>query len=71
MKTKNLSETTLPFEVGEARAFGGLTVIPLFPTDPSALEYVGLDEAVAQGLAVTEVDESGSVGTLRVKNPLD
>jgi hypothetical protein len=46
-------------------------VIPLFPSAPPKLEYVGLDEAVAQGLAVTEVDESGSVGTLRVKNPLD
>jgi hypothetical protein len=71
MKTKPIRRAMLPFEVGEARTFAGLTVIPLFPSEPPALEYVGLDEAIARGLAVTEVDESGSVGTLRVKNPLD
>jgi hypothetical protein len=71
MKTKPIRRAMLPFEVGEARTFAGLTVIPLFPSEPPAHEYVGLDEAIARGLAVTEVDESGSVGTLRVKNPLD
>ena len=71
MKTKPIRQATLPFELGEERAFGGLIVIPLFPSETSSLEYVGLDEATARGLAVTEVDESGSVGMLRVKNPLD
>jgi hypothetical protein len=70
MKTKAAPQTSLPFEAGEPRSFAGLTVVPLFPTDRSELEYVGLDEGVAGGLAVTEVDESGSVGTLHVKNPL-
>jgi hypothetical protein len=71
MKTKAIPQATLPFEVGEGRAFAGLTVVPLFGSETPALEYVGLDEAGARGFAVTEVDESGSVGTLRVKNPLD
>jgi hypothetical protein len=71
MKTKPIRQAALPFEVGEAAAFAGLTVIPLFATEPSALEYVGLDEATARGFVVTEVHESGSVDTLRVKNPLD
>ena len=70
MNTKAVPQTSLPFGVGEARAFAGLTVIPLFPSEPSALEYVGLDEAVAGGFTFTEVDEAGSVGALRVKNPL-
>jgi hypothetical protein len=70
MKTKAAARGILPFEVGEARAFAGLTVIPLFPSELSTLDYVGLDEAIARGLSVTEVDESGSVGVLRVKNPL-
>jgi hypothetical protein len=71
MKTKPITRAVLPFEVGEARAFAGLTIVPLFASDPPALGYIGLDEAVARGLDITEVDESGSVGTLRVKNPLD
>jgi hypothetical protein len=70
MNTKPVPRTTLPFEIGASRAFAGLTVIPLFPSEPAELEYVGLDEAIAQGLAVTEIDDAGSVGTLRVKNPL-
>jgi hypothetical protein len=70
-KTNPIRQATPPFEIGEGRAFAGLAVIPLFPSEPPALEYVGLDEATARGLAVSEVDESGSVSALRVKNPLD
>jgi hypothetical protein len=71
METKAVPQAVLPFETGEARSFAGLSVVPLFPNAPPKLEYVGLDEAAACGLVVTEVDESGSVGTLRVRNPLD
>jgi hypothetical protein len=63
--------STLPFELGDAASFGGLALVPLYPAAEPALEYVGLDEAVACGLTVTELDESGSVPTLFVSNPLD
>ena len=60
----------LPFELGEERSFRGLTIVPLFPTAPPRLEYIGLDEAVARGLKVDEVDSDGVVQTLVVDNPL-
>jgi hypothetical protein len=62
--------TVLPFETGEPRSFGGLTVIPLFPAAEPRLEYVGLDEAAARGLVVGEVGEEGVVELLAVANPL-
>ncbi len=71
MNTKLAPPQTLPFELGEPASFAGLALIPLFPTDEPRLEYVGLDEAVARGLAVTEISDGGSVGTLFVSNPLD
>jgi len=61
----------LPFSLGTPSTFRGLTVIPLFPDSESTLEYVGLDEAVAYGLEITEVDLAGSVNDLLVWNPLD
>ncbi|HZO95854.1 MAG TPA: DUF6569 family protein [Gaiellaceae bacterium] len=66
-----LATTTLPFTTGEPASFAGLALVPLFPAAEPSLEYVGLDEAVARGLAVTELDEAGTVGTLLVSNPLD
>jgi hypothetical protein len=60
-----------PFELGESRSHAGLTIVPLFPLAEPRLEYVGLDEAVARGLTVSEVDEHGAVQTLLVRNPLD
>src|SRR6476659_9444231 len=57
----------LPFELGEVRSFGGLTLVPLYPAVPPRADYVGLDEATAGGLVVTEVD---SVESLLVVNPL-
>ena len=62
---------SLPFELGDPAAFGGLALVPLFPTAEPQLDYVGLDEAVAGGLAVTELDEAGSVSNLFVSNSLD
>ena len=71
MTTHTAPSRTLPFELGEPRSFSGLTVFPLFPSEPPALDYVGLDEAAAQGLAVTEVDEAGSVPFLQPRQPAE
>jgi hypothetical protein len=71
MSTYLAPPQSLPFELGEPAAFGGLALVPLFSTVKPRLEYIGLDEAVARGLAVTEVDEVGSVASLFVSNPLD
>jgi hypothetical protein len=62
---------TLPFRLGEHASFGGLGLIPLFPENEPRLDYIGLDEAVAHGLRITEVDHAGSVNDLAAVNPLD
>ena len=66
-----LTTATIAFELGEPGSFAGLTVVPLFPAAEPRAEYVGLDEALARGLAVTEVDADGDVEALLVDNPLD
>ena len=66
-----LASTTSSFSLGEPASFAGLALIPLYPAGGPRLEYIGLDEAVAHGLAVTEVSDAGAVGTLFVSNPLD
>lgn len=71
MNTHLAPPQSLPFELGDPAAFGGLALVPLFPTVAPRLEYIGLDEAVANGFAVTEVDEAGSVSNLFVSNSLD
>ena len=70
MKTLTTPTLALPFELGEPRSFGGLTILPLYP-QRSSVEYIGLDEALARGLEILEVDEHGVVEELHVKNPLD
>ena len=71
MNTYLAPPQSLPFELGDPAAFGGLALVPLFPAAEPRLDYIGLDEAVASGLAVTEVDEAGSVSNLFVSNSLD
>ena len=61
----------LPFAPAQPRSFRSLTLIPLFPRDEPALDYVGLTAALADGLLVTEVDPDGAVETLLVENPLE
>lgn len=56
-------------QLGDAVHHRGITVTPLFPRRDPVAEYVTLDEAVAAGLRVTEVDDAGRVSTLRVANP--
>jgi len=70
MHTQTAPPASLPFELGEARLFQGLTIVPLFAAAPPQFEYVGLDEASAGGLNVTEVSEDGSVESLLLTNPL-
>jgi hypothetical protein len=68
---KTLASTqTLPFELGSARSYRGLTLVPLFPSCPPALDYLGLDEASAGGLTVSEAGAEGVVEWLLVENPL-
>ena len=71
MNTYVAPPQSLPFELGDPTAFGGLALVPLFSAADPRLEYIGLDEAAASGLAVTEVDEAGSVSNLFISNPLD
>ncbi len=70
MNTYLAPPQSLPFDLGEPAAFGGLALVPLFPSAGPRLDYIGLDEAIASGLAVTEIDEAGSVANLFVSNPL-
>jgi hypothetical protein len=60
----------LPFELGETRSFGGLTLIPLYAASPPRADYIGLDEASAGGFVVTEVSETGDVESLLATNPI-
>jgi hypothetical protein len=59
-----------PFELGEPRSFRGLTLVPLYPAAEPVADYIGLDEAAAGGLTISEVDEAGTVESLLVANPL-
>jgi hypothetical protein len=70
MKTTPASQTYLPFGLGEPRSFGSLTLVPLYPEADPVADYVGLDEALAGALTVTEVNDAGAVETLLVANPL-
>ena len=71
MTTITAPAAELPFTLGHPRTHRALTLVPLFPTAEPGFEYVGLDEASAAGLVVTEVDQGGDVNLLRFVNPLD
>jgi hypothetical protein len=58
-------------QIGEPVAHRGIVIAPLFPRRDPVARYVTLDEALAGGLRVREVDESGAVPELVVENPLD
>lgn len=57
-------------ELGEPVQHRGIVVAPLFPGQEPCAEYVTLEEAIALGFHVAEIDASGSVPELRVANPL-
>src|SRR5437016_1216775 len=50
-----------PFQLGEPVEHRGIVIAPLFPTRDPGCTYVTLDEALPQGLAITETSESGPV----------
>ncbi len=58
-------------QIGDAVEHRGIVIAPLFPRQDPVAEYITLDEALAGGLRVREVDEAGSVPELVVENPLD
>jgi hypothetical protein len=62
---------TLVPQLGEPVRARGIAVVPLFPQASPVARYVTLDEALALGLRVTEVDAAGAVPELRVVNPTD
>jgi hypothetical protein len=57
-------------QIGDTLEHRGIVVCPLFPRRDPVASYMTLDEALACGLRVREVDESGSVPELVVENPL-
>ena len=57
-------------QIGEPTEHRGIVIAPLFPRHDPVVEYVTLDEALAQGLRISEVDEAGIVPELVVENPL-
>src|SRR5262245_29487765 len=58
------------FQLGEAVAHRGVVIAPLFPTRDPSCSYLTLDEALPNGLAITETDTDGTVPELAVHNPL-
>jgi hypothetical protein len=62
---------TSHFQLGDAMEHRGIVVTPLFPRRDPVASYVTLDEALPQGLKITEISEAGSVPELVVQNPLE
>jgi hypothetical protein len=58
-------------QIGDATEHRRIVVAPLFPRRDPVAEYLTLDEALAGGLLIREVDESESVPELVVENPLE
>ena len=57
-------------QLGTAVEHRGIVVAPLFPRRNPGADYVTLDQALAQGLRISETSQSGSVPELVVENPL-
>lgn len=58
------------FQLGEPVEHRGIVVTPLFPRRDPLAAYITLDEAMPQGLRITETSASGSVPELALDNPL-
>ena len=66
---QTISNTINHLHLGEATAFEGLTVFPLFGDHVREKDYLTLDEALEQGQArVIEVSEEGDVPNLLFEN---
>jgi len=59
------------FQPGDRVEHRGIVVTPLFPRRDPVSAYLTLDEALAAGLRIREVDDAGMVPELLVENPLD
>lgn len=60
----------LSFQLGEPRSYASLTLVPLFPRKPPVTGFIGLDEAFAHGLTLSEVGSEGLVELLALENTL-
>ena len=58
------------YQLGDAVEHRGIVVAPLFPRNDPVADYLTLEEALAGGLRIREVGESGTVPELVVENPL-
>jgi ARG and Rhodanese-Phosphatase-superfamily-associated Protein domain len=58
------------FQLGEPVKHRGIIVAPLFPRRDPVARYLTLDEALPQGLRITETSSAGSVPELALHNPL-
>jgi hypothetical protein len=58
-------------QIGEPVEHRGIVVAPLFPRRDPVADYRTLDEALARGLLIREVDGAGTVPELAADNPLD
>ena len=55
--------------LGEPTVYGQMAMFPLLDKEESAIDYLTLDESIANGYAyVTEIDEGGSIPELKFKN---
>ena len=55
--------------LGEPTVYGQMAMFPLLDKEESAVDYLTLDESIANGYAyVTEIDEGGSVPELKEKD---
>jgi ARG and Rhodanese-Phosphatase-superfamily-associated Protein domain/ARPP-2 len=65
----NLVDYLSNLQLGEVQTFENMTIIPIFVSEDSDMEYISLSQALEQGLVtITEVDQSGSVPNLKVIN---
>ena len=55
--------------LGEPTVYGQMAMFPLLDKEESTIDYLTLDESIANGYAyVTEIDEGGSIPELKFKN---
>ena len=68
----NLVDYLSNVQLGEVQTFENMTVIPVFVSEASEIEYISLSQALEHGsVTITEVDQSGSVPNLKVINHSD
>src|SRR5262245_51875743 len=68
----NLVDYLSNLRLGEVQTFENMTIIPVFVSAKSEIEYISLSQALKQGsVTITEVDQAGSVPDLKVINNSD